>query len=661
MKTGHSIGRRHFLQLSGATVTGILVAACGSGAEPAAEVPAAATTAPAAESGTSAAAEPLGNYNEAPMLRELVDAGSLMPVDERLPGSPLVAPVVEEVGQYGGTWRRVWLGPSDSYGIWRLRHEKLLSWSMDSSEVIPNIAESWEINEDATVFTIHLREGMKWSDGEPFTADDLIFWYEDVQLNEELTPVKHTRMTLGDEFGKMEKIDDYTITVSFSTSYGLFELQLASEFEPFWPKHYLEQFHPTYTDPAELEAKAKEAGFEAWYQLFTDRTAWVSNPELPVLSPWVVTNSPTETIYRMARNPYYFKVDEAGNQLPYVDYLTHELVQDAELVTLKAVAGEIDMQSRHLRVANMPLYVENQEKSDYRVFQWSSTVGTSFSIIFNQNWEQNPGLAAMYRDANFRRAFSVAINRAEMNELVWLGTGTPRQFTLLPESRGYKQEWADNYAQYDPDLANQMFDELGLTERDSDGFRLLPDGSPLTMTVYQFSQDTSAGELVKQYLNDVGINFILEVQERSVHYQKLAANEVPVEAYQSSEDIYPLFLVYPYWIMPYADAARIAPASGIWYQSGGKEGIEPEGDLRRTIDLYEEAKAAPNDDIRFEKGMAIYQINNDNLWTVGTVTATLTPAIVRNNFRNVPSEFVNGTINGAPNNANPCTWFFKQA
>src|SRR5690606_9695371 len=128
----------------------------------------------------------------------------------------------------------------------------------------------------------------------------------------------------------------------------------------------------------------EEAGFETWYQLFQEKTNWVNNLELPVLSPWVVTNLPSETVFRMERNPYYFKVDEADNQLPYIDAMTHELVQDAELITIKAVAGEIDMQSRHMAVANMPLYMQSREQGDYRVLQWSGTSGTSFSIIFNQ-------------------------------------------------------------------------------------------------------------------------------------------------------------------------------------------------------------------------------------------------------------------------------------
>ncbi len=660
------IGRRQFMQLSAVTSVGALLAACGTSpaAGPAEPAEAAATPAPAGDTGgTAAAGATSSQYNEAPMLRELVNSGALPPVDERLPLAPQVSPVVEEIGQYGGTWRRVWFGPSDWYGMWRLRHETLLRWSPDSTVVEPNVAESWEVNEEGTEFIIHLREGMRWSDGAPFTADDMIFWYEDVQLNEELTPVKHARMMLGTEFGKMEKIDDYTIKISYSTSYGLFELQMASEFEPYAPKHYLQQFHPQYADADALQAEAEGAGFEQWYQYFVNRNSWVDNPELPVLGPWVNAGDPTSTQWPAERNPYYWKVDEAGNQLPYIDRIVHELLQDAELVTLKVVAGEIDMQSRHLSVNDLPLYMESRESGDYRILLWPNTNGSSYCLMFNQNYDADMGVAEFLRNVDFRRALSVAINRSEMNEAIYLGLGIPRQSTLLPESPGFNEEWANAYTEYDPELANQMLDELGLTERDSDGFRLLPDGSgPLTIIISHPSNTGSdPTEMVKSYWEAVGIKTAIDMQERSVHYEKLAANELQVAPWGNEEMLYPLLLVYPWWIMPYGTSSRIAPLSGLWYSSGGTQGVEPEGDLRRVIDLYEQAKMTPNEEERFEAAMEIMRINAENLWTIGCVAVREGPVVVKNNFRNVPEKHVSGTVNGAPGNARPWTWFFASA
>lgn len=659
------INRRQFLYLSAMASVGSIAAAC-AGQAPAAEAPAAEAPAAAPATGAESApavAAPPSTYNEAPMLAEQVAAGTLPPVDERLPASPLVNPVFEEIGQYGGTWRRVWLGPSDDTGMWRLRHESLLRWSPDSTEYQPNILESWEVNDEGTTFTLHLREGMRWSDGEPFTADALMFWYNDIQLNEDITPVKETRMTLGDAFGVMEKVDDFTVTITFPSAYGLFPLQLAS-LESYAPGHYLQQFHPSYANVDDLQAMASEAGFEAWHQLFMSKyDDWASNTELPTLSPWVISGDPTGTLWPADRNPYYWKVDEAGNQLPYIDRITHELVQDTELVTLKVVAGDIDMQSRHLNINDLPLYMDSRDTGDYRVLQWSNTLGSSYCLMFNQNWDADPDIAQMLRDVNFRRALSVAINRDEMNEVVYLGLGTPRQSTLIEGTPGFNEEWATAYTEYDPDLANQMLDELGLTERNSDGFRMRPDGTgPLTITIsHPNNIQSDPTELVKSYWDAVGISTAINVEERSIHYEKLRANELQVAPWGNEEMLYPLFLVYPWWVMPYGDIARIAPMSGLWYQSGGTAGIEPEGDLRTVIDLYEQAKATIDEDERFAAGMEMMRLNAENLWTVGCVAVNVAPVVVKNNFRNVPEEFLFGTVNGAPGNAFPWTWFFKQA
>ncbi len=660
---GLRLDRREFLKYAGIATSTLLASACAAGtpaptAAPPTAAPTEAAATPAAPAETPAAP---AKYKEPPALAELVKAGKLPPVEERLPKEPLVLDVVEEIGQYGGNWRRVWLGPSDAYGMYRIVGETLLKWSPDSTKVIPNVAKSWEVNEDATEFTLHLREGMRWSDGHPFTADDFMFWYEDIQLNEELTPVKFSRMMLGDEFGKMEKIDDYTVKISFSRSYGLFEMQMASEFVCYAPKHYLQQFHPKYADKDKLEAAIKEAGVETWNQLFANKNSWLNNKELPVLHPWITNGEPTATLWVCERNPYYWKVDPQGNQLPYIDRVTHELLQDRQLVTLKAIAGEIDMQYRHMQVKDIPLYMENREKGDYRVLMWPNTLGSEFVLMFNQNWDKDPVVAQFLRSKEFRRALSVAINREEISKVAYLGLAVPRQSTLIPESPGYNPDWEKAWTEYDPDKANQMLDELGLTEKDSDGFRLRPDKQgPLTIIISAVGIG-EAHELVKTYWEAVGIKTILDNQERSVHYEKMAANELQVATWGNEEMIYPLFLVYPWWVMPYGTASRIAPLSGLWYASGGKQGVKPEGDLLRVIELYEEAKATPDEQKRFEVAMEMMRLNAENLWTIGTVVTREWPVIVKNKFRNVPEKHLLGTVNLAPGNANPPTWFFKQA
>ncbi len=300
------ITRRDFLRLSALTTTGAILVACGAGDSAApAEAPAAEAPAAASEAAASS-----GMYNEAPMLAEMVAAGTLPPVDERLPMNPRVIPVTEEIGEYGDTWYRVAVGPGDAGTIQnRLSYETMVRWNEDGSGVVPNVAESYEVSDDATEFTIFLREGMRWSDGEPFTADDYMFWYEDWHLNEDLTPSTPSWMRdpVTGESGVVEKIDDYTIKFSFKNPYGLFLLMLAGPSASYIsdiPKHYLMQFHPNYVSEEELAQKVADAGFDNWWELMGQKRNW-QNPDQPHIWPWIPTRVPPDVPIVNERNPYY--------------------------------------------------------------------------------------------------------------------------------------------------------------------------------------------------------------------------------------------------------------------------------------------------------------------------------------------------------------------
>ncbi len=155
---------------------------------------------------------------------------------------------VEEIGQYGGTWRRAWLGVSDRWGPGKILAESITELNWNGTKVIPNLGTSWEASEGGKVFTVHLREGVKWSDGEPFTADDIMFHYEDIILNKELTPNFPKWLIVGGDRGTIEKVDDYTVRFRFSQPYGLFSINLTlnGRYGLYSPKHYAKQFHPRY-------------------------------------------------------------------------------------------------------------------------------------------------------------------------------------------------------------------------------------------------------------------------------------------------------------------------------------------------------------------------------------------------------------------------------
>lgn len=605
-------------------------------------------------------------YNEAPMLAQLVKQGKLPPVEKRLPEEPAVVQVIEEIGEYGGTWRRAWLGPTDSPGPGRITYDPTLRWDLTGTKIQPNVAKSWKISPDGKSITLYLRKGMKWSDGQPFTADDVIFWYQDVLLDKELTPVFPDWMAPGGVPGKAEKIDDYTVRLSFAHPHGLILEFLAIQ-DIFLPKHYLKQFHPKYTPKEKLESMAKEAGFQYWYQLFQNKNDWISNPERPTHRAWKPTNLPTSPIWAMERNPYYWKVDPEGNQLPYIDRITHDLVSNAELVTMKAVSGEIDMQLRHIMISNYPLLKENAEKGGYRVIRWIPALGADVAIFTNQNVE-DPVLRKIFNNPKFRQALSLAINRDEINELVYYGLGKPRQATVIPQSPYYRPEFEMAYAEYDPARAGKMLDEIGLNKRGKDGFRLRPDGKTLTVTidvVPVFGPWVDVCELVKKYWDKIGVKTAVNTIERALFYTRAKAGTHEMNAWNMDRASQPW--AYPCWWIPVTGDPFFAPHTAIWYSTKGQGGeAPPTEELRRLIDLYEKLKVTTDPKEKIRVGQEILKLHAENVWAIGTVglvPSSMCIGVVKNYFKNVPDESdgaVSDVMFNSPGNGHPEQFFMTQ-
>jgi peptide/nickel transport system substrate-binding protein len=661
----HSVSRRRFLQLSAVTATSAFVAACGGA--PAAEAPGAQEAAPAASSGAGEAVAGSGKYSEAPMLSEMVSAGTLPPVDERLPVAPRTIPVTEEIGEYGGTWFRAAVGAGDAGTIGnRLSYENLLRWTEDGSGVIPNIAESYEVNADSTEFTFKLREGMKWSDGEPFTADDFLFVYEDIMSNEELSPSFPSWMRDPNGTpGAIEKIDDYTIKFVFEASFGLFTQILAGP-SASWisdrPKHYLSQFHPTYTDLAEVEAKTAEAGFDQWIQLFGDRHNW-QNPEMPHIWPWLPTRVPPEIPVVAERNPYYYKVDPDGNQLPYLDRIQFDVVERADLLNLKAVAGELDMQFRHILWTNYPLFIENAEAGDYRVMRWALAEGSNCLLHPNMN-HQDPVLRELFQNKNFRIALSQGINRSQINELAYLGLGEPRQASLISASPYFKEEHAQRYADHNPDAANQLLDEIGLTERDSEGFRLRPDGEPFTLSIEYapvFGPWADTVQLITDHWKEIGIRAIPKEEDRTLFNERgMAGTEMEIGIWIMDRCLTPL--IEPWFFFPYLGGTPPSTAAQwyTWYTSGGSEGEEPPAEVQAQYALYDTIKGASAEELP-ALAQEFFDRASEELWYIGTVGALPHVGVVKNNFRNVPETAVSDWLQQTPGNTNVEQYFKRQA
>src|SRR5436309_5369945 len=426
-------------------------------------------------------------FKEAPQLAELVKAGKLPPVQERIGRDPLVVKPLREIGKYGGTWRRGFTGHFDtSNGHRAAQNDKLLYWDYTGTGIVPNIARDWKVRPDGKVTTLWLRRGMRWSDGAPFTADDFVFWYQDMYLNQELIPVPLTVMTINGTPISLEKVDDTTIRFFAPEPYHALPIVLASVWGighharfgreglgGFAPAHYLKQFHPKYASKEDMAKKLAELKFETWVTLFKNRNDACRNPDLPVVTPWKTVSPITTPTWILERNPYSVWVDTDGNQLPYIDRIRMTLGENLEVINLRAVAGEYDSQARHIDISKLPVLLENQPKGRYRVYLDPSDQGADVGLFCNQTYEKGPEIARWLGTREFRIALSHGIDRRQINETFVLGLGqtgsaAPGERTLYFPGQEYKAL----HTAYDVKRANEMLDKLGLTRKDSDGYRL---------------------------------------------------------------------------------------------------------------------------------------------------------------------------------------------
>ncbi len=387
-------------------------------------------------------------YGEAPQLAELVAAGELAPTDERLPVNPLVIQPVERVGVYGGTWRTAVVGERDLAIFYRtISYEGLLRWDPNWTHPTPNLAQSFQVNEDATTYTFYLREGIRWSDGTPFTADDIMFYYEDVYLNEELTPNKPGWLTLNGKPVQIEKLDDYTVNFHFPEPYGLFPKKLAeiggSVVLTTYPRHYLEQFHIDF-NPDNIDLLVEEAGAESWAELFHLRSLFHINPSLPTTNAWVVEDGslPGATRVTAVRNPYYWKIDTEFNQLPYIDRVQFMVFDSGDEILPAAITGDINMDCFRSNVlGNLQEYQAGREEGDYSLLRTLSSGSNAVVIGFNQT-HNDPDLRAIFQNRDFRVGLSYAIDRQAIIDKVFRGDGEPYQVAPKPESPFYSEQFA---------------------------------------------------------------------------------------------------------------------------------------------------------------------------------------------------------------------------
>ena len=491
-------------------------------------------------------------FQEAPILTERVSRGELPPVAERLPDDPLVIVPPQQTGPYGGTWTRMATGPKDINIVEaRLAYDGLVRWGPMADRILPNLATRWTIEDSARTFTFWLRKGVRWSDGHPFTAEDIEFWHEDVLNNSEITPVVPRDFKREGQVMGFEKVDDHTVRFRFASPNGLFIQALASGrgYEMVrHAKHYMKRFHPRYTPLSKLETQAKSRGFDLWVKLYEDSWQW-RNIEAPRLWPWVVTEPPPTRPCVWERNPYYWKVDPEGNQLPYIDRMTFEIF-DPETINFKAINGEMGMQGRHLELNNYPLFMEGRKKGGYHINRWiNSSMGYN-AIALNLN-HSDPFMKSIIHKREFRIALSHAIDRNEMSEADYFGKAEPRQVAPLPSSPYYSESLEKAYLEYDPELSRRMLDAIGLTDKNSDGLRLRPDGTPIVIRLETTSLNNRVLERVSGYWTAVGIRTEIKEEARQLFYERKRGLLHDGGIWGAGNGQFPL--VDPRWHLPFSD------------------------------------------------------------------------------------------------------------
>lgn len=622
----------------------------------------------------------IGEYKEAPILSAKVAAGELPPIEERLPKEPLVVNPYEEIGDYGGTIRVTNNSPGyvSTAAVELNNTEAIIRAEIQSDPYgprprpnIPNVAKGWNLSEDFRNITLYLREGLKWSDGEPFTADDIMFWYEDVLLNKDLSPTIPRRWKLGGELWKFKKIDDYTIRIDFAAP-NPWALYLLATWGPedmnLDPKHYLKEFHIKYNPKA--NELAKEEGFDHWYELFQKkqtRTWGWRGVGTPTLSPYVFTEK-TSSYFLFERNPYYWKVDPKGNQLPYLDAISAKIVTDAEMGQTMIVTGQVDFAASTV-IANYPMYVENAEKGNYRVLQsLSVNRGTQFNIAVNQTYDKDLVLRDIFRDVRFRRALSLAIDREEINDIMFFGKAVPRAETVGPASMFFEEEFARAYVEYDPEKANALLDEMGLTWDEKHEYRLRPDGDRLFMSV-DTRDYTAEGldhipvmEMVSRYWKSIGIDARTKSVSRELYMSRLPANEAQASVSGGMSASDDCFIVAPHHVVLWTNWAEgnFGPLWVEWYLSDGQTGERPPEELIRVTKQFEKMLITQDQEEMIRLGKDILRSNAENLWTIGTVGLFPVPIIARNNLRNIMEKGQWG-VAGASNidYYRSEQWFFK--
>ena len=588
----------------------------------------------------------LARAEEPPMLAGDVAAGNLPPLAQRLPRTPLVTDVKRDgwtPGRYGGDLRTLMAKDRDIRMLVVYGYSRLVGYD-EQLRLLPDILRSID-NTGNRVFTLHLRPGHKWSDGHPFTTAAFRYYWEDVANNKDLSPFGLPQALLvRGRAPRVDILDETTVRFSWDEPNPQFLTALAgpSPLYIYRPAHYLRQFHARYAGLEKANALATQSGSRNWAGLHAkkDEQFRFDNPHLPTLEPWVNTTAPPSVRFEFVRNPYFHRVDAAGRQLPYIDRVIVGITDD-KLIPAKASSGDVDLQARYLRFDNYTFLKQGERRGKYRVLLWEKALGSQMALYPNLNAE-DPVWRKLMRDVRVRRALSLGINRHEINEVVYFGLGKESANTVLPRSTMFRPEFREAWIRFDVKQANALLDAVGLTRRDANGLRLLPDGRPMELiidTSGESTEETDVLELIRDSWRQLGIAMYSRPSQREVFRKRVYSGKSMMSIWPGLSNGIPTPEMAPGELAPTAQEHLQWPMWGQYYEQSQKGGEPPAlPEVQELVQLYDAWRTSDNDMEREKTWLRMLAIHADQVYTIGIVTRALQPVVVSDALRNVPKE-----------------------
>ena len=584
-------------------------------------------------------------YVGPPILDDKVSVGLLPPVEQRLPAVPFVADLESRgqvPGRQGGSLTMLMKSAKDTRQMYVYGYARLVKYDLDFN-LVPDILESYEETDGGRTFTLHLRPGHKWSDGAPFTTADFLYFWEDMALNEDLyASGPPTYLQVMGQPAQVEALDETTIRYHFPMPNPDFLPGLAQAIpsQIYAPKHYLSQFHPNYRPLEELMAEAEAAGQRNWaaVHLKNGRYYRYEKVDLPTLQPWVVQNEAPADRFIFTRNPYYYKVDSNGLQLPYFDEVIFNVTEE-KLISGKAATGDVDLQARYLRFDDVTLLKRNEASHDYDTYLWRIAKGAHQAILPNLT-VKDPVFRELIRDVRFRRALSLGINRHEINRVIYFGLAVEGQNTMLPQSPLYKEQYRSEWAQFDLKQANALLDEMGL-KRNWDGARLGPDGKPIEIIVETSGSTEQADilELITDSWWELGIKIFTKPLSKETLQRRIFSGQTQMTMDSGFENGLATADMAPNDLAPVTQAQYQWSEWGEYFETNQNGGNAPDMDIGTALmDLRQQWYLAETKDDRKKIWHQMLQLHADKLPTIGLVAGVMQPVVVAKGLRNIPTE-----------------------